>query len=107
MIRRPSASEQADIAFGWNLAKEMGRLDVGQAVAVKERSVLAVEAIEGTDQAIARAGGFTEWASRDDITLIRIENGVEKRIKINYKDFVKGKSTENPELKGNDTIVVR
>ena len=58
-------------------------------------------------QAIARAGGFTEWASRDDITLIRMENGVEKRIKINYKDFVKGKNTENPELKGNDTIVVR
>jgi UDP-2,3-diacylglucosamine hydrolase len=54
--RRPSAAEEADIAFGWQLAKEMGRLDVGQSVAVKERSVLAVEAIEGTDRAIARAG---------------------------------------------------
>ena len=53
--RRPSAREQSDIAFGWELAKEMGRLDVGQSVAVKERAVLAVEAIEGTDQAIARA----------------------------------------------------
>jgi DUF1009 family protein len=54
--RRPSAFEERDIAFGWELAKEMGRLDVGQSVAVKERAVLAVEAIEGTDQAIARAG---------------------------------------------------
>jgi DUF1009 family protein len=54
--RRPSATEEADIAFGWQLAKEMGRLDIGQSVAVKDRSVLAVEAIEGTDQAIARAG---------------------------------------------------
>jgi DUF1009 family protein len=54
--RQPTAAEQADIAFGWELAKEMGRLDVGQSVAVKERSVLAVEAVEGTDQAIARAG---------------------------------------------------
>src|SRR5260370_366559 len=54
--RAPSAIEEADIAFGWQLAKEMGRLDVGQSVAVKERAVLAVEAIEGTDQAIARAG---------------------------------------------------
>jgi DUF1009 family protein len=54
--RAPSAREQADIAFGWELAKEMGRLDVGQSVAVKERTVLAVEAIEGTDQAILRAG---------------------------------------------------
>jgi DUF1009 family protein len=63
--RAPTAREEADIAFGWELAKEMGRLDVGQSVAVKERAVLAVEAIEGTDRAIARAGelcpagGFT------------------------------------------------
>ena len=54
--RLPSSAEEADIAFGWDLAKEMGRLDVGQSVAVKERAVLAVEAIEGTDRAIARAG---------------------------------------------------
>jgi DUF1009 family protein len=54
--RAPTASEGRDIAFGWELAKEMGRLDVGQSVAVHERAVLAVEAIEGTDQAIARAG---------------------------------------------------
>jgi DUF1009 family protein len=54
--RPPSSAENADIGFGWNLAKEMGRLDVGQSVAVKERAVLAVEAIEGTDQAICRAG---------------------------------------------------
>jgi DUF1009 family protein len=53
---RPSVREEADVAFGWQLAKEMGRLDVGQSVAVKERAVLAVEAIEGTDRAIARAG---------------------------------------------------
>jgi DUF1009 family protein len=55
-IRPPTRAEEADIAFGWELAKEMGRLDVGQSVAVKERAVLAVEAIEGTDRAIARAG---------------------------------------------------
>ena len=63
--RPPTAGEEADIAFGWELAREMGRLDVGQSVAVKERAVLAVEAIEGTDRAIlragelCRAGGFT------------------------------------------------
>jgi DUF1009 family protein len=54
--RQPTVSEQADIAFGWMLAKEMGRLDVGQSVMVKEKAVLAVEAIEGTDRAIQRAG---------------------------------------------------
>ena len=51
-----SVREQSDIAFGWEMAKEMGRLDVGQSVAVKERAVLAVEAIEGTDRTILRAG---------------------------------------------------
>lgn len=56
--RKPSALEEADIAFGWHLAREMGRLDVGQSVAVKERAVIAVEAIEGTDRNILRAGEF-------------------------------------------------
>lgn len=54
--RSPTPAETEDIHFGWDLAKEMGRLDVGQSVAVKERAVIAVEAIEGTDRAIARAG---------------------------------------------------
>jgi DUF1009 family protein len=56
--RRPSAAEEKDIRFGWELAKEMGRLDVGQSVAVKECAALAVEAIEGTDRCIERAGQF-------------------------------------------------
>ena len=54
--RRPSASELKDVEFGWHLAKEMGRLDVGQSVAVKESATLAIEAIEGTDRCIERAG---------------------------------------------------
>lgn len=60
-----SKSQQQDIDFGWHLAKSMGGLDIGQTVAVKGRAVLAVEAIEGTDQCIRRAGllcpsgGFT------------------------------------------------
>ncbi len=54
--RSPSAAEAADIAFGWHLAREMGRLDVGQSVMVRKKAVLAIEAIEGTDLAIRRAG---------------------------------------------------
>jgi DUF1009 family protein len=54
--RRPSVSELKDVEFGWMLAKEMGRLDVGQSVAVKESAAVAVEAIEGTDRCIERAG---------------------------------------------------
>ncbi len=48
--------QQQDIAFGWQIAKELGRLDVGQSVAVKGLSCLAVEAVEGTDACIRRAG---------------------------------------------------
>ncbi len=54
--RGPSAAEWTDIEFGWGVAKKMGELDIGQSVAVKDRAVIAVEAIEGTDRAIARAG---------------------------------------------------
>ena len=54
--RAPTSAERNDIEFGWTMAKEMGRLDVGQSVAVKEKATLAVEAIEGTDRCIERAG---------------------------------------------------
>ena len=54
--RAPTPAEARDLAFGWRLAKEMGRLDIGQSVMVKDSAVLAVEAIEGTDRAIRRAG---------------------------------------------------
>jgi DUF1009 family protein len=50
------AKHRQDIAFGWRLAKEIGRLDIGQTVAIKGQSVLAVEAVEGTDECIRRAG---------------------------------------------------
>ncbi len=54
--RKPSSSERQDIAFGWHMAKEIGRLDIGQTVVVKDQAILAVEAIEGTDEAILRGG---------------------------------------------------
>lgn len=54
--RRPTKSEMADILFGWGIVKEIGRLDIGQSVVVRDGSVMAVEAIEGTDAAIRRGG---------------------------------------------------
>ena len=53
---RPSEDEWKDIKFGWEIAKEVGRMDIGQTVVVKDRAVMAVEAIEGTDEAIRRGG---------------------------------------------------
>ena len=58
--KKPGRSEYEDIDFGWALAKEMGRVDVGQTVVVKAKAVLAVEAIEGTDETIRRGAGFAK-----------------------------------------------
>lgn len=60
VLTRNSPSKQAleDIAFGWTIAKTLGDLDIGQAVAVNEKAVIAVEAMEGTAQMIKRAGQF-------------------------------------------------
>ncbi len=54
--RKPNRREEEDIAFGWQLAKGMGHLDIGQCLVVKNQSVLAVEGIDGTDATILRGG---------------------------------------------------
>lgn len=59
----PSRSEWKDIEFGFRMAKEIGRLDIGQTVVVKKQAVMAVEAIEGTDEAITRGGRFAKGAT--------------------------------------------
>ena len=58
-------------------------------------------------QAFAIAGGFTEWASKKEIILFRVENGKEKVIRINYKEITKnGDFSQNVRIKADDTIVV-
>ena len=54
--KTPSKTIQKDISFGTEIAKGIARLDIGQTVVVKNRSVVAVEAMEGTDETIKRAG---------------------------------------------------
>jgi len=57
LTRRPPTEQQrGDAAFAWPLLREVNQMDIGQAMAVKERDVIAVEAMEGTDRMIARAG---------------------------------------------------
>jgi UDP-2,3-diacylglucosamine hydrolase len=58
--RQPTASEEQDIKFGWALAKEMGKLDIGQCLVVRNGAVVAVEAIEGTDETIRRGGKLAQ-----------------------------------------------
>jgi len=67
--RQPTSSQWKDIRFGWDLAKEMGRLDIGQTVIVQDTAVIAVEAIEGTDQCIRRAGSLCK---RGNLVVIKV-----------------------------------
>ena len=52
----PSSEVEEDIAFGWEMAKSIADLDVGQTVIVKDKTVVAIEGMEGTDEAIKRGG---------------------------------------------------
>ncbi len=54
--RAPDEPEREDIAFGYRMADAVAALDIGQTVAVKDKAVVAVEAMEGTDEVIRRAG---------------------------------------------------
>ena len=56
--KKPTKAQMADIRFGWEVARSLGNLDIGQCVIVRNQTVLAVEAIEGTDAAIRRGGGL-------------------------------------------------
>ena len=57
--RAPSPEEAADIEYGRYVAKEIARLDLGQTIVVKDKAVVAVEAMEGTDATLRRAGGLS------------------------------------------------
>ncbi|MBP2627230.1 MAG: hypothetical protein H6Q68_1941 [Firmicutes bacterium] len=66
--RKPTIDEQADMDFGFKMAKEMGGLDIGQTVVVKKCAVMAVEAIEGTDACIRRGGEL----GRSGVTVAKV-----------------------------------
>ncbi len=70
LVGRPlTTRQQKDICFGWQIAKSMGGLDVGQTVCIKNQTVIAVEAIEGTDECIRRAG---QLCGTGGITVVKV-----------------------------------
>jgi UDP-2,3-diacylglucosamine hydrolase len=68
--RQPTERETQDMELGFSLAKEMGRLDVGQTVIIESGMVLAVETIEGTDQALLRA---RRWNGKKGGVVVKVE----------------------------------
>lgn len=61
--RRPTREEELDIKLGWEMAKAIGRLDIGQCVVVSNGSVTAVEAVDGTDSTVRRGGALGKGAA--------------------------------------------
>ena len=65
---KPSRAEEEDVDLGWKVAKEIARLDIGQTIIVKNGTVLAVEAFEGTNDAIKRGGAL----AREGAVMIKV-----------------------------------
>ncbi|MBV8856229.1 MAG: UDP-2,3-diacylglucosamine diphosphatase LpxI [Acidobacteria bacterium] len=66
--RTPSAAERADIEYGLEVAREIARLDLGQTIVVRARACVAIEAMEGTDETVRRAGRL----ARGRLTVVKV-----------------------------------
>ncbi len=73
--KKPNEEQRQDIQFGFQMARAIGKLDIGQCVVVRDKTVVAVEAIEGTDAAIKRGG------------MLARENAVVVKVKKPEQDF--------------------
>ena len=69
--RQPTADQWHDVRFGWPLCRQLSRLDIGQAIAVRQKDVIAVEALEGTNAMIERAGSLCRVGGW---TLVKVAN---------------------------------
>lgn len=67
--KKPNKKQTADIEFGWRIAREIGRLDIGQCVVVRDCTVLAVEAIDGTDATIQRGGSL----GKEQVVVVKVK----------------------------------
>lgn len=65
----PTEAQNADIEYGFKIAKQMGGLDIGQSVVMKDRMIMAIEAIEGTDKCIKRGG---KLAKRKNAVVVKV-----------------------------------
>jgi UDP-2,3-diacylglucosamine hydrolase len=66
--RAPSSAERADLEYGLEVAREIARLDLGQTIVVRARACVAVEAMEGTDETVRRAGRL----ARGRLTVVKV-----------------------------------
>lgn len=67
--KKPNKKQRRDIEFGWQNARAIGQLDIGQCVVIRNCTVLAVEAIEGTDATILRGGAL----AKEDAVVVKVK----------------------------------
>ena len=82
--RKPSAAERADVDVGFEIAREMSRLDVGQTIVVRGKACVAIEAMEGTDATIRRAGELMR--GRETRNKIKLTSGPLTVLKLSKPD---------------------
>lgn len=80
--RKPSAAEQADVEYGLEIAREMARLDLGQTIVVRGKACVAIEAMEGTDETIRRAGELLRGSKKR----LRLSSGPVTVLKLSKPD---------------------
>jgi DUF1009 family protein len=82
--RKPNAAERADIEYGLEIAHEMARLDLGQTIVVRGKACVAIEAMEGTDDTIRRAGELLRGARK--ATKLKLTTGALTVLKLSKPD---------------------
>ena len=105
---KPTEAQINDVQYGYSMAKEMGKLDVGQSVVIKDKMVMAVEAIEGTDRCIERGGKI---AKKDGVVVKVAKPEQDKRfdipaIGLNTLKTMKKFKLSVIAVEANETIIV-
>jgi DUF1009 family protein len=83
--RKPNAAERADVEYGLEIAREMARLDLGQTIVVRGKACVAIEAMEGTDETISRAGELLRGGKQAQKRL-RLTSGALTVLKLSKPD---------------------
>jgi DUF1009 family protein len=102
--REPEPSERADIEYGLEVAHEIARLDLGQTIVVRAKACVAIEAMEGTDATIRRAGELVQSRHATAANSLSHETPKEGRLSALAASIMRGR---RPELKGGRLTVVK
>lgn len=105
---QPTEAQIADVEYGFKIAKEMGGLDIGQSVVIKDRMIMAIEAIEGTDKCIKRG---CKLGKRDSVVVKVAKPQQDKRFDIpafglNTLKTMKKYNASLIAVEANETILV-